>query len=144
MNVKEIFFSIIIGMILVAVIITCLVCFIYDKVLVAKIKRIKEKYSTLYKKIVEYDILCNSVYNFYNANIAPLKKEIDKLCEDNYTLEEVKNTLLREKRLKLLNLQNEYDKIYYERKSLYDEIQAEVDKCDKDINVLWTQSEDNK
>lgn len=128
---------IIIGIIAVISIITY---FIWDKVLDVKIKRVKEKYPTLYEKMIEYNVLCNKACSFYNANIAPLKKEIDKLCEDNYTLEEIKNNRLREKRLELLNLQIEYDKIYDERKSLYDEIQAEVDKCDKDINVLWSQT----
>ena len=134
-------FIITIGIVGIVSIITYLIC---TKVLDERIKRVKKNHQTLYEKIVEYNALCDKSCDFYNANIEPLKREIDNLCADNYTLEEIKNKCLREKRLKLLNLQNEYDEIVEERKSLYNEIQAEVDKCDKDINILWTQSEDNK
>ena len=141
MSKEFIAFIITIGIVGIVSIITYLIC---TKVLDERIKRVKKNHQTLYEKIVEYNALCDKSCDFYNENIEPLKREIDKLCADNYTLEEIKNKCLREKRLKLLNLQNEYDEIVEERKSLYNEIQSEVDKCDKDINILWTQSEDNK
>ena len=81
MSTEFIVFIITIGIMVVVSIITYFICI---KVLDERIKRVKEKYSTLYKKMVEYDNLCNKEYSFYNASIAPLKREIDKLCKDNY------------------------------------------------------------
>lgn len=109
----------------------------------AKAYRVICKYPELHCEMVKYNNQLDAACAYHNDNIAPLERKIDRLCADNYIVLDKKEAQLAELRAQHAEYTAKYEEYCEEYRRIYADIQMQVNKCDKDIEIFWPRKPDN-